>query len=211
MVVYNLSTKQVTDIVCYDTFAGTELKLYRAILKSPAEIAYEPARYSELIKQYAIKVAKGEQLGDFVARHNKAENVVFFSVMDEATHSLPEDFVKYLKPYGSHIDSLSYRGSYAAALYKGKMIDKVSNSGPVMITSGEQNGFLPEKVEYEVQSAGDPFGNMSVIKIDGFDYSLKSRGINMVVYNLSTKQVTDIVCYDTHAGLERVAFETTKK
>lgn len=61
------------------------------------------------------------------------------------------------------------------------------------------NDLLQGKINYEVVSAGNPFGNRSIIKINDIDYSLKSRGMNIVVYDLLSNKVVDMVAYDTHS------------
>ncbi len=41
-------------------------------------------------------------------------------------------------------------------------------------------------------------GNEAVIKINGKDYSVNERGLNIVVYNKATKTLVDSVAFDTH-------------
>jgi hypothetical protein len=178
---------------------------------------YAAADYPELKEGYLSSVVAKESIKDYVAKRNGAGNVIFMSVMDEAAQNLPGELVQYLKPLGSQLGTLSYRGSYAGVLHEGKVLDKVDNAGAVTLTSEQHKDFLPAQLDYQVHSAGQPFGSTSTIRIKGFDYSPKGRGINIVVYSLHEKRVTDIITYDTNVGsdanggIKRVAFVISKK
>lgn len=62
-------------------------------------------------------------------------------------------------------------------------------------------------VEYETEHEGinvklisRPLrcGNQAEIFIDGFDYSVNRRGLNIVIFDKDSGQVVDLVCFDTH-------------
>jgi len=59
-------------------------------------------------------------------------------------------------------------------------------------------GIIDEKL-IEVKSSPYNVDNETYIDIDGVDYAVNSRGINIVVYDNFTKQVVDSVCIDTHS------------
>ena len=54
------------------------------------------------------------------------------------------------------------------------------------------------KVEIEVRSSPLRDENIAEIILDGMDYALNERGINIVTYDKSLDQVVDSVCLDTH-------------
>ncbi len=175
-------------------------------------VANEPAYFPELAGGFDFKLVVSEDITNFVQKRSKPNTVIFFSVMDEASNKLPRDFIDYLKPFGSNIDSLSFRGSYGAVLYNNKITEDLNPTGPVSIISDSLKDVpLSNKLKYEIFSAGEPFGNNSIIKINGYDYSPKRRGLNIVVYDLNQEQVTDIVCYDTHLGEDRKLYKVVKK
>jgi len=172
------------------------------------DITYFP----EVTENYDVKVVKKESLFDFINKHNKPENVIFLSAKDEATVNLPRDFVDYFKTFGSQIEALPFRGSYAAVFYQGKLLEIINGAGVSYIKSKDlTNDPVEGKLVYEVLSAGNPFGNDSQIKVNGFDYSVKIRGINIVVYNIKENKMTEMLGYDTHIGAEVKLFIATKK
>lgn len=64
---------------------------------------------------------------------------------------------------------------------------------------------VPEEYECEVaeislRTVSQPrlCGNVSEIFVNGFDYSVSTRGLNIVVIDKETKQVVDTVGFDTH-------------
>lgn len=61
-------------------------------------------------------------------------------------------------------------------------------------------------ISYSVVSAGYDCGCVSSIIIDGKEYSINSRGINIVIYNNETNQVVDTVCFDTSENLSEDRF-----
>jgi len=212
IVVYDTQINEVTDIVSYDTHLGEERKLFKVIKNRPEVLATQAVRIPVLTEQYNVKPINSESIKDFVQKRSNANTVIFFSAMDDASHNLSHDLKAYLKKYGSKIDSLPYRGSYGAVLYNGKLIEEINGAGPVTIISdGLKSDPLKGKVKYKIFSAGQPFGNNSTIIINNFDYSVKGRGMNIVIYDTQINQVTDIVCYDTHLGEEKKSLRAFRK
>lgn len=52
-------------------------------------------------------------------------------------------------------------------------------------------------MEYSLVSAGYDSGSTSSICLDGEEYSLDGRGLNLVVYDHYFQEVIDVVCFDT--------------
>ncbi|MDQ3291270.1 MAG: hypothetical protein M3Q05_08280, partial [Bacteroidota bacterium] len=172
----------------------------------------QPARIPQLTEHYNVRSIISEPLKDFVQKRSKENLIIFLSAMDEASNKLPREFVDYLKKYGSHIDTLPYRGSYGAVLFNGKIAEAINGSGPVTLNSKNlKDNPVNRKVSFQVFSAGQPFGNNSSIIINNFDYSIKGRGLNIVVFDTQANEVTDIVCYDTHLGDERNSLRAFRK
>jgi len=59
---------------------------------------------------------------------------------------------------------------------------------------------------YDVQSIGYQEGNAASILINGKEYSMKSRGLNIVVYSHYQDKVIDSVNFDTHVGADAVRY-----
>jgi len=192
LVVYNIRDNKMTEMLGYDTHIGAEIVLYKAFKKK------------RLINNYQIKEVTTEKLIDFIKKHNRPNNIIFFSAMDEASVNMSKEFKDYIKQYGSNIENLPYRGSYVAIFFNGELREAVNGAGPVSIKSDSlKDTPLNEKIKYEIFSAGQPFGNNSAIIINDLDYSIKLRGLNIAVYDTQLNKVTDIINYDTHLGEER--------
>jgi len=140
---------------------------------------------------------------DHISYFNKYnDKVIFLSVKDEATSKMSPDFKEYLINLGSKIDSLQYRGSWLAVIYKGKFLyEQISNKNYVEISlkAGDVlNGiYFPKDVF--LHSAGNDFGNKSIIKIDNTDFSFKMRGINVAVTD-ERLDIVDAINFDTYRG-----------
>ncbi len=109
---------------------------------------------------------------------------IFLSVRDEGVSNLPIDFKESMKNIGSNISQLQLRGSYASMIINGKLeVEKISNDAKV--------DFKYELMNHKINiiSAGMPFGNTSIINIDGISLSLNRRGFNVVILNLNDNTI----------------------
>ena len=83
--------------------------------------------------------------------------------------------------------------SFIGIVDNGEIITKQIGGDEYICYQGEIDGY-PAKIE----SATLNSGNFSVINIKGRDYSLKGRGLNIVVRDNQTGCVIDYVAFDTH-------------
>ncbi|WP_187261490.1 protein O-mannosyl-transferase family [Pontibacter beigongshangensis] len=185
---------------------------YTDILPDTFYIAKESEITPALQDQHEISVAYTEDASQFLYRKIKPSQAVFISVMDEGAAKLPAEFYNILQQHGSKIDSIPFRGSYAAVLYNGKMVEELNGNGPADIRSTTiTNNPLTDQLTYHVHSSGFDFGNNSIIRLNGFDYATKRRGVNFVVYDTVKEEVTDIINFDTHLGEEKKLLKATRK
>ena len=114
----------------------------------------------------------------------------FIAAKDDATTSLTGTICEDLRALGLETDLRGkYRCSYYAVVSKGETREEVGNS--MLEHSGQVDG-----VDYTIKSAGHDCGNTCAIVINGIDYSLNSRGLNIVVYS---GDEIESVCFDTFA------------
>ncbi len=119
---------------------------------------------------------------------------LFLSVRDEATRNLTTVLLDDLAALGVQTDlSDKYHNSFYAVLTPEGSVEAVSESEPL-----SYSGTLGD-VPYTIESAGYFVGNYSSIVIDGEEYSVNQRGINIVVYDNQARQVIDTLGFDTHA------------
>lgn len=211
---YNMETFMFYNNLSGDLGGSKSLVPFTSLIQTDSfYVAYENDYHEDLAAEYDLKVASVEQIHDFVRKRiHSPDHVLFFSVTDEAAQNIPHEFGALLKQYGSKVESLAYRGSYAAMLYNGKIVESMDLAGPAQIKSDNfEIDPLEGKIDYEVFSAGWGFGSTSVVKINGFDYSGKERGMNIVVYDVAKNKVVDIANFDTHAGYPKTLFKAIKR
>ena len=168
--------------------------------------------FPNLTDIYDFKLIATEGIYDFLEKNNRPQNAIFFSVRDEGTQNLSQDFISSLKAYGSKIETLPPGGSYAAILYNGKMVESINGSGLAIIKSDSiNNDPLESQLSFLVYSAGNQFGDSSAIEINGYNYSVNRRGMNMAIYNTSADEITDMISFDVATREEKRLFKAIKK
>ncbi len=112
------------------------------------------------------------------------------SVRDEATSALPAEFVELIEARGGTISSLQYRGSYAAILFDGRVVeDGVSPDADVTLTASLFGN------DVRVSSGGASASNRSSITVNGLELSPNARGINLI--RLEPGGVSAVNAFDT--------------
>lgn len=136
-----------------------------------------------------------EQYFNTLAEH-KAGNIIIISVKDTPGISLTFNTAQKITHSLGTTVSLDgkHSHSYIAVIDSGKLVFEQLGEGltPTVYDS-EVSGhslFAASRVYKN--------GNESVIKIDGKNYSVNERGLNIVVYDKSENTVIDSVSFDTH-------------
>lgn len=180
---------------------------------------YVFAPYADLIADYYAKPVVVESLYDYIKNINKPNNAVFFSIKEVGSQNIPLDFVNFLKSYGSKIESLPVAGKYAAVLYEGKLVEAISEAGPAIIDSdsldnnyyGTENDPLNGALSYALVSGHHVNPDSSAIIIEGHNYSVNRKGINIVAFDLDAGEVRDMASFDTALREEKRLFKAVKK
>ena len=130
-------------------------------------------------------------------RDNTKGNVVVISVKDTPGLALNSFVVAGMNSLGLKTNLEGQHGhSYVAVINGGKVIfEKLGqNEEPTIYDTniGQNTVHITSRVYRN--------GNEAVIEINGKNYSVNSRGLNIVVYNKASKTVIDSVCFDTHVS-----------
>ena len=91
-----------------------------------------------------------------------------------------------------HAPFQAFQSSYLAVIDKKSII--YENCSDQLL---QYNGTL-ENIDVYAESGGFHAGNTSSIQIDGIEYSLNQRGMNIVVYDNLLNRVIDRVCFDLY-------------
>ena len=120
---------------------------------------------------------------------------IFIAARDEASTSMNEEIIGLLQDFGlSETWEDAYRSSYYAVIDSGAVLLEEISAEAL-----QHNGsFHRGRVAYSICSAGFPAGDDSSIVIGETEYSVNSRGLNIVVYDNLQEDVVDSVCFDTY-------------
>ena len=136
-------------------------------------------------------------IDDYIKGISELEDVtVLIAVQDEATTNLSQSTLRMLKKQFSLSADLTMRCSYAAVIDDGDVVFEESSPN----TAVTYTGTLSDGKEYSITSAGFAVGCMCSIVIDGVEYAPNTRGLNFVVYDNKTGEVTDAYAFDTYAA-----------
>lgn len=123
------------------------------------------------------------------------DKMIIISVRDTPGHRITPILSKKLLDIGVKEDLHSkHWNSYVAIINKNRLVyEKLDAEKKVYY----QNVIMENDVL--VESAALKHGNKSSIEINGHEYSLNGRGLNIVVFDLAKKKLIDSVCFDTHS------------
>lgn len=129
---------------------------------------------------------------------NKEEKLIIISVCDTACsgwNDLLTNKINDLNLIGDFYNNT--QNSFVGIIDKGRNVFEKWSEYTV-IYDGEFSNHTDEVKNLYVKSGGLLSGNATQIIIDGTDYSVNSRGLNIVVYDYVNDQVTLSIAIDTH-------------
>jgi hypothetical protein len=132
---------------------------------------------------------------------NNPRFTLFFSIRDEASKYLTDDQTAKLRELGfaSEIKN-EYKASFVGVWQDGNVIyeDFGNLNGEEMHTSGNlQNGLSYSIISSTNIVSDSASRGMASIVLNGEEYAMNSRGLNIVVWNNQTNKVIDSVAWDT--------------
>jgi len=137
-------------------------------------------------------ISNDEAILDFARTlHDSQGKAILISVKDEGSKALTEEFVEEMRSLGLEFQ-LAFQSSYVAVLADGDILNEE--------VSAEEINYQTQisGVQFELTSGGYYNGNIASIKINGYEYAINRRGLNMVIYDLVNNEVIDSLCIDTY-------------
>ena len=117
--------------------------------------------------------------------------LVIMSVRDEASSALDDRAREIFREMGlSELSNIGYTESYAAVVNGGNVLYEQRASGEETIRRNV--------LDFNIVSSGFFCENVSSVMHNGVEYSPNTRGINIVVYDILTKEVIDSEAFDTY-------------
>ena len=130
-------------------------------------------------------------------KNNTAGNLIVISVKDTPGLALNSFVAAGLKALGLKTNLEGQHGhAYVAALNGGKVIFEQLGQDSEPVIYDAKFGKHVVHAESRIYTNG----NLSSVNINGKEYSVNSRGLNIVIYNKSTQTLIDSVCFDTHVS-----------
>lgn len=206
-VVYNKKTHKVVDSTYFDTWASPtrsmadrELELKEAMdagktydqLTDDSKALYRYNYKDQCLteKKKLHLECKSNRVFDFLDAYSKEGKAVFISVRDEASNTFNDEIRKKFQTRGlESLATLQFQDSYLAVIKDGAVLYEQKDHGEIPIEFKD--------VGYQMISGGMKSGNISSIKINGEEYSLQTRGLNIVVYDEFLDEVVDQISFDT--------------
>lgn len=130
-------------------------------------------------------------LGTLSRRDN---TTIFLSVADDMMTNLTSEAREALRRLGlqTDFDSLCYSDAFLAVVENGVVRREASSNRRIA-----EEGVLSNGQSYQISSCGWLVGTESKVVIDGTNYSLNHRGINVVALDNASGKVLDSVAFDT--------------
>lgn len=124
-----------------------------------------------------------------------AGNLIVIAVKDTPGLALNSFVAEALRSMGLKTNLEGQHGhSYVAAINGGKVIFEQLGAEESPVIYDTKVG--PHTVHAESRVYHN--GNLAVININGKDYAVNSRGLNIVIYDKTKRKPIDSVCFDTH-------------
>lgn len=131
---------------------------------------------------------------DKLIRMKNQDIDIFISASDEMSYGLNMEDISKLQQLGLCTDLLDkYRYSYLALIENGKVKYECLSNDKITYNGNIDNS----NISYRIVSSGYNTNSLAQIFIDGVDWAINRRGLNIVVYDKKTQIVLDSVCFDT--------------
>ncbi len=142
---------------------------------------------------YDIKdgIMSTDNLIDFLSYYDE-NKILLIAAKDEASKNLKTNDIQAMHSIGLQIDLPNhYRWSYLAVLNGDDVIYENMADEQITFTDNIDN------IQVSMLSAGYEKGNLASIVINGEEFALNERGLNIVVYDKIGDNVMDSICIDT--------------
>ncbi len=189
---------QFSDLVEQGNHELIEVNEYFAFVPKNGNYIKKHGNLHHSFKQDSLSIRK-EKFWAYSQRNKN--NYLLIAVKDEASNRLKHcsEIVKSMKNSGSKLIDLNYRESYIAIMKGEELIYEAfgrdfKNSSVQLDTTLQ---FQNQEKLIEIFSADMDNGNEARIFVEGVDYSINDRGLNIVSLD-EQGNITETTCFDTY-------------
>lgn len=136
------------------------------------------------------------QIKDYLEMLSKIKNcIVVAAIKDQVSLYYDNELSEKMKQLGFSINLVQqYWKGYIGIVDDNKIIfERLSDADGEVSYIGEI-----DNIQFKVRSASYWNENLAEILLNGINYAVNGRGVNLVIYDKKLKQVVDSVCFDTH-------------
>lgn len=147
--------------------------------------------------QYAAELQLTYEFDSYLAEleKRKGDSVIFITAQDDMVSGLTKEEKELLRKLGLRLDFSEkyYRNSYIAVLDKGRLRYEQASPQKIVCSYEYETGKYAE-----LHSSGFVTGSLSKCIIDGTDFAVNRRGLNIVVYDKKSGLLLDSAALDTY-------------
>ena len=134
-----------------------------------------------------------------ILKENIKDYIIIIAVKDTPGFSLNTEISEAVKKLGIKSELTNKHWHSYVGILNGKRVvcDKLSAGEEAITFNGRVHG-----IKLYVESGSLHQGNKAIINVNGKDYSVNKRGLNIVCIYKKDKNVLDSVCFDTHKDLK---------
>ena len=136
-------------------------------------------------------------LTDYLSALQGQDYLVMIAAKDDAATSLDDETAALLQQLGARTDLRGrFRAGYvlvadASGRRTTPIREALSDHGTLHVSGRVDN------VSYEIKSSGFADANVAMIRVNGVNRAVNTRGLNIVVYDRTLDRVIDSICFDT--------------
>ena len=138
------------------------------------------------------------QINDYLLELEKRKNelIIIMAIKDTPGFCIKDDTAKLIMDMGIKTDLRNKHGhSYVAIIDRGEVLcDRLSLYDETILITEK----IEDKIDINVMSSVFQKENTAVLMINGIDYSINRRGLNIAIYNFAEGRLEDRVSFDTH-------------
>lgn len=183
--------------------AGETAEYKKGSLESRIQLYLKKQQLANNFSGTRLALAEGDFFGFLEQCGSDPNKVILIAARDEASTKLTKESRAYLRAAGlNNLANLGFRHSYVCVIDGGVVVTEKSSADQSITVEGEC---------YNIISAGNKVGNNASIKVRGEEYSLNSRGLNIVVFDKNDELSTFAASIDTYSTGIIISDETKQK
>lgn len=156
-----------------------------------------------------LRLQETTDLVDYLRLLNNTDYTILIAVRDDGVNALTDEMMSSLKDLGVETPLTEQPDASQPRTYYGYSYYAVLNPGQTSIEEASGDAALDytgttrdSQHTVEIYSCGHDIDDpQALIQIDGAEYSMNRRGMNIVVYDNTSGAVIDYVTFDTNYGL----------